>query len=74
MDGREIRDLKKQLQELAQDVLEGRVDRGNAVVVNQILTTHALLEDLRNQDLRLRGVSVAKRSRPLGPADPPVRG
>lgn len=35
----EIRSLKKQLEDLAQDVLAGRVERGNAVVVNQILNT-----------------------------------
>ena len=36
---REIRDLKKQLEDLAAGVLDGTVDRGNAVVVNQILNT-----------------------------------
>jgi hypothetical protein len=46
---REIRDLKKQLEDLAKDVLEGRVDRGNAVVVNQILNTRARLIELERK-------------------------
>jgi hypothetical protein len=46
---REIRDLKKQLQDLAADVLEGRVERGNAVVVNQILNTRARLIELERK-------------------------
>ena len=45
----EIRDLKKQLEKLAEDVLEGRVDRGNAVVVNQILNTRARLIELERK-------------------------
>ena len=52
---REIRDLKDQLRVLAEDVLEGRVDRGDAVVVNQILNTRARLIELerkiREQDV-----------------------
>jgi hypothetical protein len=47
----EIRDLKKQLEDLAEDVLEGRVDRGNAVVVNQILNTRARLIGLERKVL-----------------------
>jgi hypothetical protein len=47
----EIRDLKKQLDDLAEDVLEGRVDRGNAVVVNQILNTRARLIELERKVL-----------------------
>jgi hypothetical protein len=47
----EIRDLKKQLEDLAEDVLEGRVDRGNAVVVNQILNTRARLIELERKVL-----------------------
>jgi hypothetical protein len=46
---REIRDLKKQLQDLAADVLAGRVERGNAVVVNQILNTRARLIELERK-------------------------
>jgi len=42
----EIRDLKKKLEDLARDVLEGRVDRGDAVAVNQILNTRARLIEL----------------------------
>lgn len=45
----EIRDLKKQLEDLAADVLAGRVDRGNAVVVNQILNTRARLIELERK-------------------------
>ncbi len=40
---REIKDLKGQLATLADDVLEGRVDRGDAAVVNQIINTRARL-------------------------------
>ena len=36
---KEIADLKAQLEDLAEDVLEGRRDKGVAVVVNQILNT-----------------------------------
>jgi hypothetical protein len=46
---REIRDLKKQLEDLAADVLAGRVDRANAVVVNQILNTRARLIELERK-------------------------
>jgi len=46
---REIKDLKKQLQDLVQDVLEGRVDRSDAVVVNQILNTRARLIELERK-------------------------
>jgi hypothetical protein len=46
---REIRDLKKQLEDLAADVLAGRVDSGNAVVVNQILNTRARLIELERK-------------------------
>jgi hypothetical protein len=35
----EISDLKKQLKDLAKDVLDGEVERGTAAVVNQILNT-----------------------------------
>ena len=36
---REIRDLKKQLEDLAAGVFDGTIERGDAVVVNQILNT-----------------------------------
>ncbi len=36
----EITELKKQLSDLAEDVLEGRTDRGDAAVVSQILNTY----------------------------------
>jgi hypothetical protein len=48
---REIKDLKKQLEELASDVLAGRVERGDAVAVNQILNT------------RLRALEVERKIR-----------
>jgi predicted ArsR family transcriptional regulator len=35
----EIRTLKRELEDLAKDVLEGRVERGDGAVVNQILNT-----------------------------------
>jgi hypothetical protein len=37
--GSELSDLKRQLRNLASDVLGGKVDRGAATVVNQILNT-----------------------------------
>jgi hypothetical protein len=46
---REIRDLKKQLEDLAADVLAGRVERGNAAVVNQILNTRSRLIELERK-------------------------
>ena len=45
----EIRDLRKQLENLASDVLEGRVERSDAVVVNQILNTRARLIELERK-------------------------
>ncbi len=46
---REIRDLKKQLEDLARDVLEGNLEQGKAVVVNQILNTRARLIELERK-------------------------
>jgi len=46
---REIRDLKKQLEDLAAGVLDGTVERANAVVVNQILNTRARLIELERK-------------------------
>jgi hypothetical protein len=46
---REIRDLKKQLEDLVEDVLAGRVERGDAVAVNQILNTRARLIELERK-------------------------
>lgn len=56
---REVRDLKKQLEDLAAGVLDGTVERANAAVVNQILTTRARLIDLEkkikeNEELETR--------------------
>ena len=45
----EIRNLKKQLEDLTSNVLEGRVERGDAVVVNQILNTRARLIELERK-------------------------
>ncbi len=42
----EIAHLKKQLRELAEGVLSGRVERADAVVVNQILNPRARLIEL----------------------------
>jgi len=42
----EIRDLKAQLEDLAEGVLAKRVDRGDAIAVNQILNTRARLIEL----------------------------
>jgi hypothetical protein len=46
---REIKDLKKQLEDLAAGVLEGTIERSNAVVVNQILNTRARLIELERK-------------------------
>ncbi len=45
----EIRDLKKQLEDLVDDVRAGRMERGDAVVVNQILNTRARLIELERK-------------------------
>lgn len=46
---REIRGLKNELEDLASGVLEGRIERGDAVVVNQILNTRARLIELERK-------------------------
>jgi hypothetical protein len=45
----EIADLKKQLRELAADVLSGKLGRADAAVVNQILNTRARLIELERK-------------------------
>ncbi len=45
----EIRALKTQLEDLAAGVLAGTVDRGDAVAVNQIITTRARLIELERK-------------------------
>ena len=47
--GAEIRDLKKQLEDLVEDVRAGRMERGVPVVVNQILNTRARLIELERK-------------------------
>ncbi|MDP9476684.1 MAG: hypothetical protein M3R38_13535 [Actinomycetota bacterium] len=47
--GREIRDLKDQLAALAEDVLAGHLDRGDAAVVNQIINTRARLVEIERK-------------------------
>ncbi len=47
--GGEIADLKKQLKDLATDVLSGEVGRSEAAVVNQILNTRARLIELERK-------------------------
>ncbi|MDP8951916.1 MAG: hypothetical protein M3N18_06725 [Actinomycetota bacterium] len=44
--GREIGELKRQLEDLAAGVLGGSVERGSAVAVNQILNTRARLIEI----------------------------
>jgi hypothetical protein len=46
---REIRGLKKQLEDLAEDIRAGRVERGDAVVVNQILNTRVRLIEIERR-------------------------
>ena len=69
----EIADLKGQLKRLAADVLDGKVERGDAVVVNQILNTRVrLLEQERRiketQELaaRLEALEEVLRGRKAG--------
>jgi septal ring factor EnvC (AmiA/AmiB activator) len=45
----EISDLKKQLANLAADVLSGKVERGVAAVVNQIINTRARLLEVERK-------------------------
>lgn len=45
----EVGELKDQLEDLAAGVLDGTVERGNAVVVNQILNTRARLIELERK-------------------------
>ena len=46
---REVADLKAQLEDLAEGVLEKRIDRGDAIAVNQILNTRARLIELERK-------------------------
>lgn len=46
---REVEDLKRQLEDLAQGVLSGRVDRGDAAVVTQVLNARARLVELERK-------------------------
>jgi hypothetical protein len=65
---REIADLKKQLEGLAEDVLKGQVERGTAAVVNQLLSTRLraieLERKIREQDeilVRLEALEARQR-------------
>jgi len=44
-----VADLKVQLEVLAEGVLEKRIDRGDAIAVNQILNTRARLIELERK-------------------------
>lgn len=46
---KELRGLKQQLEKLAADVLEGHVEKGDAVAVNQIWNTIARLIELERK-------------------------
>ena len=46
---REIRDLKRELEDLAEGVLTGKVDRGKGAVVNQILNTRLRAVELERK-------------------------
>ncbi len=46
---REIRDLKKELEQLAKDVLTGEVDKGTGAVVNQIMHTRLRAVELERK-------------------------
>jgi hypothetical protein len=62
----EIKRLKAQLEDLSENVLEGRVDRGTAAVINQILNTRARLIDIdrriREQDEVLERIAALEES------------
>lgn len=62
---REIADLKKQLEDLADDVRAGRMERGDAVVINQVLNTRARLIELgrkvKEQDEILQRIEALER-------------
>jgi hypothetical protein len=68
----EIVDLKRQLRKLAADVLSGKVGRGEAIAVNQIINTRARLIEIERKikeqddhEERLEAVeSVLKTRRP----------
>ena len=45
----EIADLKKQLANVVADVLSGKVERGTAAVVNQIINTRARLLEVERR-------------------------
>lgn len=51
--GGELPDLKKQLKDLAADVLNAKVERGSAAVVNQILNTliRAIEQERKQREL-----------------------
>ncbi len=51
----EIRDLKKQLEDLARDVLAGTVERGNAAVVTQIIGTRIRLREQERREEEVGG-------------------
>ena len=57
---KEIKALKAELENLAGDVLDGEVDKGDAAVVNQIINTRARLLELerkiREQDKLLERI------------------
>jgi hypothetical protein len=69
----ELTDLKKQLRDLASDVLDGSVDRGAAAVVNQILNTviRAIEQERKMRELeemaqRLEALEEVLRGRKAG--------
>ena len=57
--GGELGVLKKQLKDLAADVLEGKMDRGRAAVANQILNT--LLRALEQERKAIETAELAER-------------
>jgi hypothetical protein len=65
--GAEVRGLKKQLADLTDDVLEGRVSRPSATVVNQILNTRVRLMEIerkvREQDEILERIEALEAQR-----------
>lgn len=69
----EIKDLKRQLQDLAAEVLSGELDKGAAAVVNQILNTRARLIEIERRlketeelEARLEALESVLKSRRAG--------
>ncbi len=71
--GGELSDLKRQVKDLAADVLEGKVDRGRAAVANQLYNTliRAIEQERKQRELeelaeRLEALEQVLKGRRIG--------